>query len=1165
MADYSRLLPEVLEKIKSNYCLTEESLEAMPDDKLVQVVQKLDTQNRPELRMEYRRLGMLDDKGELPDGAHDRACDQMEAMRIDAPNRSLRAGIPVGGALQPMAMVPAAPGPGLSPSNMGWTGLGPGNIGGRTRALAIDPNDSANLFAGSVGGGVWMTNDSGAHWRPADDLMANLAVCSLVMDPTNSNVMYAGTGEGFGNIDAIRGAGIFKTTDGGASWVVLPSTQPNQPAPAPTNINFYYVNRLAVASDASAVLAATNTGIFRSTDSGVTWKQVLANARIGRVAFAPGDDTKLVASGNSGDGRVFYSIDSGVTWQPGVRASAGSGRIDLAYAKADSTIVYASVQASPSELWKSTDGGRTYVNKKAQLPNGTSANFLGKQGWYDNIVWAGDPTNSDLVIVGGVDLFRSVNGGDTLIGISTWWDSSSAHADHHTIVEDPGYNGTTNRKVWFGNDGGVYFTDNVATVGNNANPPYTNGWIDKNSDYEVTQFYAVASNRATKTVVAGAQDNGTLRYTPAAGTNNWNSLNGGDGGDVASDPSDPSIYYGEYVRLDIFRNTNGGASRNGSQYISGRYWNGSAWVKKPAPYIIPDAGAAATALFIAPFKLDPGNSNRILAGGASLWRTNDAKAPNTNATGPAWASIKPSVGALISAIAICPSNSDLIYVGYANGRIDKTVNGTDNAPNWTTVSGGINANRMCLDFAIDPHDNDVVYAAFGGYQSDNVWKSSDGGQSWTNISANLPEAPVRSVTVHPTDSSNVYIGTEVGVIVSDDAGIHWNPTSEGPNNCCVYDLEWMDSVLLCATHGRGVFQIDLTIHNSAKLVVVGDDSGDVYALNGQTGIQQSHINIGNGVSAAAQVVEDAMYLGAGDSVRKLNPNGLSETWLKALGTGPVDATPFLDTSGPEVDDDVLYAATSSGWLFALNPATGAENWKLNVQNLSPGAQKKVVASQVMNRWIYLNGEAGTQAVDLYQASIQGPDAIGWTNDTQSSKPVLLAAGSVFVPGDTGSLLRLESRSGSSLWEYRPGTLISTSPVWILGGVAFGDSNGDVVIVDFRNGQPLANKSFYGATIESLTADGQKLYVVTSENNGTLSSWSVRVQNTGWAMSLDWSVSLPGGVSQEPSIVGDTLYVTANDGIIYAFNIAETVPGSRQIWNFASSTPAVATPAPVFVL
>jgi hypothetical protein len=178
----------------------------------------------------------------------------------------------------------------------------------------------------------------------------------------------------------------------------------------------------------------------------------------------------------------------------------------------------------------------------------------------------------NLLIVGGIDLWRSTDAGNTLRRISTWWSDQSAHADHHAIVADPGYDGVNNRRVYFCNDGGISKTENVTTVGNNAVEPYTNGWVRLNNGYGVTQFYYGDGHIGSNTIMGGTQDNGTLRYTPSQGANAWNAVWGGDGGDIASDPSDPAVWYGEYVYLQIFRDTTGGSASNyPDDYICGRY------------------------------------------------------------------------------------------------------------------------------------------------------------------------------------------------------------------------------------------------------------------------------------------------------------------------------------------------------------------------------------------------------------------------------------------------------------------------------------------------------------------------------------------------------------------------------------------------------------------
>ena len=532
------------------------------------------------------------------------------------------------------------------------------------------------------------------------------------------------------------------------------------------------------------------------------------------VKFDPNDSNKAVAGGNR-NGKACYSTDGGLTWHTSVSSLPWSGRVELTYAAHDSATVYVSVDRGSGEIWKSTDGGQTYNKQKGLNENGLPANLLGQQGWYDNVIWAGDPQDDNLVVVGGIDLWRSADGGDNFRRISEWSADQSVHADHHAIAAHPNFDGTTNKTVFFGNDGGIYKTDDIRTVGSDQDR--TQGWIRLVNQYAVTQFYSGAGNASTGTIIGGAQDNGTLSFTPARGSQQWIEILGGDGGFVAADPMDTNYFYSEYVYLGLYRNSDGASSDNTwwENYISGQYWNGGLgrWDWKPAPYTIPDA-MNENALFIAPFVLDPDESNRLLAGGNSLWRTNDAKTPNTDDSGPSWASIKPGVGSLISAIAVAQGDSDIIWVGHVNGEIYVTHDGTNATPNWQLVGqsgpNALSVHRYCTRITIDPTDHNTVYVMFGGYVSGNVWKTTDGGQTWSNIGSALPQAPVRSLVIHPRRADFLYLGTEVGVFTSEDAGATWSPTNEGPTNCAVYELFWMNESLICVTHGRGMFSIDLS-------------------------------------------------------------------------------------------------------------------------------------------------------------------------------------------------------------------------------------------------------------------------------------------------------------------------------------------------------------------
>ncbi len=267
---------------------------------------------------------------------------------------------------------------------------------------------------------------------------------------------------------------------------------------------------------------------------------------------------------------------------------------------------------------------------------------------------------------------------------------------------------------------------------------------------------------------------------------------GGDGGWCASDPTNPNYFYGEFQWLQLHRSTNGGAS---SQTIYAG---------------ITDAvSSGGTTNFIAPFILDPNDPNRLLAGGANLWRTNNAK----GVVPLGWASIKSPVGSNISAIAVAKGNSDIIWVGHNNGTIYVSTNGTSDTPTWTQVdtnAPGLPDGRRNTRIAIDPTNSNRVYVTFGGFTTGNVWRTDNGGASWINTTNNLPAAPVRSVAIWQDNPNNIYVGTEVGVFASANGGQSWSPSNDGPTNCSVDELFWMGNKLVAATHGRGMFSINIS-------------------------------------------------------------------------------------------------------------------------------------------------------------------------------------------------------------------------------------------------------------------------------------------------------------------------------------------------------------------
>ncbi|MDB5105962.1 MAG: hypothetical protein JWP91_3651 [Fibrobacteres bacterium] len=650
-----------------------------------------------------------------------------------------------------------------------WTAIGPGNIGGRTRSLVVDPTNPNILYLGAVGGGLWKSVNGGANWTVLSDFMASIAIGSLVIDPKNPNILYAGTGEIY-PYDGLRGAGIFKSTNAGVTWTQLSFT---------ANPNWYYVPRLAISpTNSQVLLACTQTGIWRTTDGGATWSLTTSDVGVD-VHFHPTDGNKAVASTSANP--AMWSADGGATWNVSTGMPSFSGRSELAIAKSNPNVMYASVYNNNGDLYRSTDGGHTWAAQN------TGNALTGGQGWYDNAIWV-DPLNENNLLLGGTGLLKSTNAGVA-------WDYvwvGELHADQHLIVEVGGYS-ATNRGVYVVNDGGIFKSDNF------LNLPNSSYWVSLNHDLGVTQFYAGAGNINNGMVMGGTQDNGTPRYN---GTyNGWIDIIGADGGWTASDPNlggdGSSFWYGETqywstvrVHLDAAGNV-----------LDNTYFYGSDENQE---------------LFIPPMILDPNDPQRLYKGGGRLWRLDNARTALPEAP---WSVVR-ETGETISAIAVAPGNSNIIWVGHAGGTVMMTTNGLAAVPTWTTRTIGSNPQyRMCTRITIDPTNTNRVYATFGGFEANNVYKSEDAGLTWTDITSNLPDVPVRTLVVNKWNTNRIYIGTELGVFASENRGGAWSPSNEGPANASVDELFWVGNRLYAATHGRGMFRITVNTPPTASVTV----------------------------------------------------------------------------------------------------------------------------------------------------------------------------------------------------------------------------------------------------------------------------------------------------------------------------------------------------------
>jgi len=719
-----------------------------------------------------------------------------------------------------------------------WSPLGPGNFGGRTRTLVIHPTQPDTMYAGGVSGGVWKTSDGGQTWTPLADQIVNIAVNSMAMHPENPDVLYVGTGEGYfreivrGTWLPLRGAGIFWTGDGGATWSQLPSTDTS---------DFHWVNDLIVSPrNADVIYAATRTGVHLSEDAGESWTHLLdSDANGGCLDLAlrtdRAQDWLFASCGTLAQATVYRRkmIRTG-EWEA-VLSEPGMGRTSLAIAPSDQSVIYA-LSASNTPLsgnrgdqhlhavYRSNSGGAPGTwNVQVDhddpvelnallLTNPISANYVAcdwgssdswtPMGWYCNVI-AVDPVDPDVVWAAGVDLFRSDDGGRNWGLASYWWatrdawDPSWVHADQHTIVFHPDYNGTTVRTMFTGSDGGIFRTDNPnAAVGRSPTAICDPGYSavifeDLNHGFGITQFYHGAPFPGGEAYFGGTQDNGTLLGRDSWGGDGWRHISGGDGGYVAVDPDNPNNLYAESQRFYFKRSTDGGQT-----------------------FEVALNGVAedySDFLFITPFVMDPNNSARLWAGGRRLWRT-DTRASEWTAA----SSINLGSGQ-ISALAVAQANSDFVVVGDTHGFIYR--NDEALAAGHTTIW---QSSRPQIGFvsslAFDPSTPGRIYATYAGFGGPHVWRSNDWAVTWEAIdgtgTTSIPDIPVHSMVVDPDNPRRLYIGTDLGVMTSTNGGLTWAVENTGFANAVT---EWLalesdgqgDPWLFAFTHGRGAWRVPL--------------------------------------------------------------------------------------------------------------------------------------------------------------------------------------------------------------------------------------------------------------------------------------------------------------------------------------------------------------------
>ena len=775
--------------------------------------------------------------------------DAYEAMRLRNPQTGF---VPQDIRKKEMAFAATLPTYNQSSRSIQWQNRGPYNLGGRTRALALDVSNENIILAGQVSGGMWRSTDGGDHFTQCTQ-PGQLHSCNCVAQDKrtgHTNVWYYGTGEHYALVSAagfssqFSGDGIFKSTDGGINWAQLSSTTSNSPTTLYQKRDFDFVwDMVTDETNASQdeVYAAVVNGIWRSINGGTSWTPVLgldtsvaAISEYSDIAITPTGVLYAAISSETPSKGIWRSED-GITWTKITPAAfpANYARIEIGIAPSDETQVYFIAQTPGSgttghNLWKykynsgdGTGAGGTWSNRTANIPDDHCTGYYNfdfrkynSQSSYDMFMVV-HPTDPNLVFLGGTDIYRSYDGFATAaydwIG-GYYCDTASVsnyvypghHPDQHKLIFLP----SNSNKAYSGTDGGVMKTDDI-TTGQTV-------WQLMNNGYNTGQFYTCAieqGNTNSEMIIGGLQDNGTYFTNTSNYTHDWPKVFKGDGSYCAITRNRSNYYMsiqqGKVFKMDVSDNGVVNNFRNISPTGGGGY------------------------IFISPLILDPLDDNRMyFCAGKSIWRNDSLNAIVMNGDeygliSQGWKLLSGSttggtVGAPnISTLDVSEANTNLLYYGTDAGTVYKLDSCKTNLTNKVLINGsGFPAGAYVSCVETDRLNANNVMVTFSNYGVKSIFYTTDGGVNWTDISGNLEEhadgtGNGPSVTwahiYNDGTSLKYFVGTSTGLYSTDNlngANTVW--AQEGANTIGNVSINMItsrpfDNTIVVATHGNGMY------------------------------------------------------------------------------------------------------------------------------------------------------------------------------------------------------------------------------------------------------------------------------------------------------------------------------------------------------------------------